>query len=163
MIDISVTNGTLREVQLPHFVCVGKAYLTADPVISPCSLNLYKLFKPFSKTLLLKPTLLFTDSVSSSGDAVKALHVKDGTVSLERCELSGSHAKILNPTFSFFAIVVDAQQYHNMKFQCETLIYRNRKASLNLHVYLIVKDQKLKKVKSNYKLYAPYDRLLYVF
>ncbi|RXN04928.1 LRR and PYD domains-containing 1b allele 5-like protein [Labeo rohita] len=107
LIDISVTNGTLREVQLPHFVCV--------------------------------------DSVSSSDDAVKVLHVKDGTVSFERCELSGSHAKILNPTFSCVAIVVEAQRYNNMKFQCETLIYRNRKASLNLHVYLIVKDQKLKK------------------
>ncbi len=80
---------------------------------------------------------------------MKALHVKDGTVSVERCELSGFHAKLVNPTVSLLAIVVEAQQYLNMKFYCETLIYRKSTAPLNLHVYLILKDKKLKKVKSN--------------
>ncbi len=103
----------------------------------------------FLKNVLLKPTLLSTDSESSSDDAVKVLHVKDGTVSVESCELSGCHAKLVNPTFSFLAIVVEVQQYLSMKFYCETLIYRNRTTPLNLHVYLILKDKKLKKVKSN--------------
>ncbi len=84
---------------------------------------------------------------------MKVLHVKDGTVSVERCELSRSHAKLVNPTFSFLAIIATAWQYLTMKFHCETLIYRNRTAPLNLHVYLILKDKKLKKVKSNDKLY----------
>uniref|UniRef100_A0A8C2C2J8 FIIND domain-containing protein n=1 Tax=Cyprinus carpio TaxID=7962 RepID=A0A8C2C2J8_CYPCA len=107
LMDITVTSGTLEEIQLTHCVCV--------------------------------------DSESSSNDAVKALHVKDGTVSLERCELSGFHAKLVNPTFSFLAIVVEVQQYLTMKFHCETLIYRNRTSPLNLHVYLFLKDRKLKK------------------
>ncbi|XP_016117335.1 NACHT, LRR and PYD domains-containing protein 1b allele 5-like [Sinocyclocheilus grahami] len=107
LMDITVTSGTLEEIQLPHFACV--------------------------------------DFESSSDDAVKALHVKDGTVSLERCELSRFHAKLLNPTFSFLAIVVEVQQYLTMKFHCETLIYRNRISPLNLHVYLILKDKRLKK------------------
>ncbi|KAK2914433.1 hypothetical protein Q8A67_002832 [Cirrhinus molitorella] len=107
LMDISVTTGTLREIQLPHFVCV--------------------------------------DSESSSEVTVEVLHVKDGTVSLEKCELSGSHAKLLNPTFSFLAIVVKVQEYIKMKFHCETLIYRNRISPLNLHVYLILKDKQLKK------------------
>ncbi|XP_026071814.1 NACHT, LRR and PYD domains-containing protein 1b allele 5-like [Carassius auratus] len=108
LMDITVTSGSLEEVQLPHFVSV--------------------------------------DSESSSDDVVKALHVKDdGTVSLERCELSGFHAKLVNPTFSFLAIVVEVQQFLTMKFHCETLIYRNRTSPLNLHVYLILKDKKLKK------------------
>ncbi|KTG04816.1 hypothetical protein cypCar_00040370 [Cyprinus carpio] len=36
-------------------------------------------------------------------------------------------------------------QYFTMKFHCETLIYRNKIAALNLHVYLILKNKKLKK------------------
>ncbi|XP_058638850.1 NACHT, LRR and PYD domains-containing protein 1 homolog isoform X3 [Onychostoma macrolepis] len=107
LMDITVTSGTLEEIQLPHFVCV--------------------------------------DSESSSDDAVKALHVKDGAVSVERFELSRFHAKLVNPTFSFLAIIANVRQYLTMKFHCETLIYRNRTAPLNLHVYLILKDQKLKK------------------
>ncbi|RXN33919.1 LRR and PYD domains-containing 1b allele 5-like protein [Labeo rohita] len=107
LMDISVTSGTLKEIHLPHFICV--------------------------------------DCESSSDDAVKALHVKDGTVSLERCELSRFHAKLLNPTFSLLGIIAHVHQYFTMKFHCETLIYRNCKVSLNLHVYLILKDKKLKK------------------
>ncbi len=84
---------------------------------------------------------------------MKALHVKDGTVSEERCELSRCHAKLVNPTFSFLGIIANMFQSLTMKFHCETVIYRNRTSPLNLHVYLIVKDQKLKKVKSNDKLY----------
>uniref|UniRef100_A0A8C1TPI2 FIIND domain-containing protein n=1 Tax=Cyprinus carpio TaxID=7962 RepID=A0A8C1TPI2_CYPCA len=106
LIDITVTSGTLEEIQLPHFVCV--------------------------------------DSVSSSDDAVKAIYVKDGTVSLERCELSGSHAKLLNPIVALLGVVANPC-HPPPKCHCETLIYRNRIASLNLHVYLIVKDPKLKK------------------
>ncbi|KAK2914423.1 hypothetical protein Q8A67_002822 [Cirrhinus molitorella] len=106
LIDISVTSGTLGEIQLPHFISV--------------------------------------DSASSPVDAVKALYMKDGTVTLERCELSGLHAKLLNPTTAFVGVVANQSELP-LKFHCETLIYRNRKSSLNLHVYLIVKDQKLKK------------------
>ncbi len=80
---------------------------------------------------------------------MKALHVKDGTVSVERCELSGFHAKLVNPTFSFLGVIANVYQYLTMKFHCETLIYRKSTAPLNLHVYLILKDRKLKKVKSN--------------
>ncbi|KAL0187578.1 hypothetical protein M9458_014677, partial [Cirrhinus mrigala] len=96
LMDIRVTSGTLKEIHLPHFICV--------------------------------------DSVTSSDDAVKALHVKDGTVSLERCELSRFHAKLLNPTFSLLGIIAHVHQYFTMKFHCETLIYRNCNFALNLHV-----------------------------
>ncbi|KAL1270471.1 hypothetical protein QQF64_029487, partial [Cirrhinus molitorella] len=89
-------------------------------------------------------TSLHLYSASSPVDAVKALYMKDGTVTLERCELSGLHAKLLNPTTAFVGVVANQSELP-LKFHCETLIYRNRKSSLNLHVYLIVKDQKLKK------------------
>ncbi|XP_016391207.1 NACHT, LRR and PYD domains-containing protein 1b allele 5-like [Sinocyclocheilus rhinocerous] len=90
------------------------------------------------------PHFVCVDPTSSSDDTVKVLYVKDGTVSLERCELSGLHAKLLNPTIALFGVVAN-QGHPPLKYHCETLIYRNRKAPLNLHVYLIVKDQKLKK------------------
>ncbi|XP_042584743.1 NACHT, LRR and PYD domains-containing protein 1 homolog isoform X1 [Cyprinus carpio] len=105
------------------------------------------------------PHFVCVDSISSSDDAVKALYVKDGTVSLERCELSGLHAKFLNPTAALFGVVA-VQGHLPLKYHCETLIYRNRKAPLNLHVYLIVKDQKLKKYveekeKNNMEIVKP--------
>ncbi|KTF87735.1 hypothetical protein cypCar_00042882 [Cyprinus carpio] len=105
------------------------------------------------------PHFVCVDSTSSSDDAVKALYVKDGTVSLERCELSGLHAKFLNPTAALFGVVA-VQGHLPLKYHCETLIYRNRKAPLNLHVYLIVKDQKLKKYveekeKNNMEIVKP--------
>ncbi|XP_051756522.1 NACHT, LRR and PYD domains-containing protein 1 homolog isoform X2 [Ctenopharyngodon idella] len=105
LMDITVTSGTLKEVHLPHFICV--------------------------------------DSVSSSDNAVKALHVKGSEVSLERCELTRFHAKLLNPTFSFWGVIAQFHQYFSMKFHCETLIYRTRTPALKLHVYLILKDPKL--------------------
>ncbi|XP_026116258.1 NACHT, LRR and PYD domains-containing protein 1b allele 5-like [Carassius auratus] len=84
-------------------------------------------------------------SGSSSDDAVKALHVNGSEASLKRCELTRSHAKLLNPTFSLLGIIAHIQQYFTMEFHCETLIYRNRISALNLHVYLILNDEKLKK------------------
>ncbi|KAK9972422.1 hypothetical protein ABG768_025729 [Culter alburnus] len=106
LMDITVTSGTLKEIHLPHFICV--------------------------------------DSVSSADNAVKALHVKGSEVSLERCELTRFHAKLLNPTFSLFGVIAQCFPYFFMKFHCETLIYRTKTPSLKLHVYLILKDPKLK-------------------
>uniref|UniRef100_A0A8C2I9P2 FIIND domain-containing protein n=1 Tax=Cyprinus carpio TaxID=7962 RepID=A0A8C2I9P2_CYPCA len=91
------------------------------------------------------PHFICVDSVSSSDDAVKALHVNGSEASLERCELTRFHAKLLNPTFSLLGVIAHLHQYFTMKFHCETLIYRNKIAALNLHVYLILKDEKLKK------------------
>ncbi len=52
--DITVTSGTLEEIQLPHFICVGKVYLTSDPVILTCSLHMCKPFKPDLCALVLE-------------------------------------------------------------------------------------------------------------
>ncbi|XP_052458989.1 NACHT, LRR and PYD domains-containing protein 1 homolog [Carassius gibelio] len=91
------------------------------------------------------PHFICVDSGSSSDDAVKALHVNGSEASLKRCELTRSHAKLLNPTFSLLGIIAHLYQYLTMKFHCVTLIYRNRTSPLSLHVYLILNDEKLKK------------------
>ncbi|KAL2096314.1 hypothetical protein ACEWY4_008462 [Coilia grayii] len=69
------------------------------------------------------------------GDAVRALHGDDSGVSLETCELSRFHGRLLAQHFSLWQLVVTLG--FPVKSHCEVLIYEHCPRPLVLHIFLL--------------------------
>ncbi|XP_063060756.1 uncharacterized protein LOC134453940 [Engraulis encrasicolus] len=69
------------------------------------------------------------------GDAVRALHGDDCGVSLETCELTRFHGKLLAQQFSIWQLV--ASLGVPVKSHCEVLIYEHCPRPLVLHTFLL--------------------------
>ena len=68
-------------------------------------------------------------STSSLSDAVRVLRGADTGITLETCELTRFHAKLLKPSFSLTEVLV--------KIHLEVLIYRTRVTPLVLFTYVV--------------------------
>ncbi|KAL2078757.1 hypothetical protein ACEWY4_026442 [Coilia grayii] len=82
-------------------------------------------------------------SQSSLKDAVKVLHKQDSGVCLETCELGRSHARLVNPSFSIFGLV---SSLFFPWIHAYVLVYRSYTAPLTFRLYLLPKDDHLKKL-----------------
>ncbi|XP_062387788.1 NACHT, LRR and PYD domains-containing protein 1 homolog [Sardina pilchardus] len=77
-------------------------------------------------------------SDSSLREAVRVLHGVDSSVTLERCELTRFHAKLLKPSFSLIEVLVKFGI--PMKAHLDVLIYRTRVTPLVLFTYVVPRD-----------------------
>ncbi|XP_065150197.1 uncharacterized protein [Paramisgurnus dabryanus] len=132
------------DVQLKYQTCDWDRVLH-DPVMkdySPCGpLMNVKVISGEMKAVYLPHFLCLGGSIDE--DKVKVLHVKDSGVSLEKCELTRFHAKLLDNNFSLKGLLV--RMGFPVNIHCQTLIYQTRKTHLTLHVYLIPNENTLKK------------------
>ncbi|KAL2078971.1 hypothetical protein ACEWY4_024715 [Coilia grayii] len=79
-------------------------------------------------------------SKAPQSKAVKVLHEQDGGVSLEECELTRHHARILQPSFSLLGLVLSVIDWVMPKVHCELLLFCTCSSPLVLHVYLVPND-----------------------
>ncbi|XP_063078086.1 NACHT, LRR and PYD domains-containing protein 3-like [Engraulis encrasicolus] len=80
-------------------------------------------------------------------DYVKVLHQQNGGVCLEMCELSRSHAKLMNPAFSIFGTVlsdVTSWLFAHPKVHTKVLVYQCSTSHLVFRSYLLPEDLNLK-------------------
>ncbi|XP_062381417.1 uncharacterized protein LOC134069469 [Sardina pilchardus] len=77
-------------------------------------------------------------SDSSLREAVRVLRGVDSSVSLETCELTRFHAKLLKPSFSLIEVLV--KMGVPMKTHLDVLIYRTRVTPLTLLTYVVPRD-----------------------
>ncbi|XP_062395259.1 uncharacterized protein LOC134083108 isoform X2 [Sardina pilchardus] len=77
-------------------------------------------------------------SDSSLREAVRVLHGVDSSVTLEKCELTRFHAKLLKPSFSLTEVLVKIGI--PMKAHLDVLIYRTRVTPLVLLTYVVPRD-----------------------
>ncbi|XP_048103952.1 NACHT, LRR and PYD domains-containing protein 1 homolog isoform X1 [Alosa alosa] len=77
-------------------------------------------------------------SDSSLREAVRVLHGVDFGVTLEKCELTRFHAKLLKPSFSLTEVLVKLGI--PMKAHLDVLIYRTRVTPLVLLTYIVPRD-----------------------
>nr|XP_055074330.1 NACHT, LRR and PYD domains-containing protein 1 homolog [Misgurnus anguillicaudatus] len=131
------------DVQLEYQTCDWDR-VHHEPVMkdySPCgSLMDVKVISGELKAVYLPHFLCLGGSIDE--DKVKVLHVEDNGVSLEKCELTRFHAKLLDNTFSVKGLLV--WMGFPVNIHCQTLIYQTGKTHLTLHVYLIPNDKTLK-------------------
>ncbi|XP_063077097.1 NACHT, LRR and PYD domains-containing protein 1 homolog [Engraulis encrasicolus] len=85
-------------------------------------------------------------------DAVKVLHQQDGGVYLETCELSRSHARLVNPSFSIFGNVLPDITSWLFAVHAMVFVYHQSSISHQFRCYLLPEDPKLiEKVKEEEK------------
>ncbi|KAL2098622.1 hypothetical protein ACEWY4_005102 [Coilia grayii] len=77
-------------------------------------------------------------SESSLKEAVRVLHGVDSAVTLETCELTRFHAKLLKPSFSLTEVLVKIGI--PVRSHLDVLIYRMRVTPLTLHIYVVPRD-----------------------
>ncbi|XP_041960823.1 uncharacterized protein LOC121719376 [Alosa sapidissima] len=77
-------------------------------------------------------------SYTSLREAVRVLHGVDFGVTLEKCELTRFHAKLLKPSFSLTEVLVKLGI--PMKAHLDVLIYRTRVTPLVLLTYIVPRD-----------------------
>ncbi|XP_076145610.1 NACHT, LRR and PYD domains-containing protein 1 homolog isoform X1 [Alosa pseudoharengus] len=77
-------------------------------------------------------------SDSSLREAVRVLHGVNSSVTLEKCELTRFHAKLLKPSFSLTEVLVKIGI--PMKAHLDVLIYRTRVTPLVLLTYVVPRD-----------------------
>ncbi|XP_048103967.1 NACHT, LRR and PYD domains-containing protein 1 homolog isoform X1 [Alosa alosa] len=77
-------------------------------------------------------------SDSSLREAVRVLHGVNSSVTLEKCELTRFHAKLLKPSFSLTEVLVKIGI--PMKAHLDVLIYRTRVTPLVLFTYIVPRD-----------------------
>ncbi|XP_076123316.1 uncharacterized protein LOC143103419 [Alosa pseudoharengus] len=77
-------------------------------------------------------------SDSSLREAVRVLHGVNSSVTLEKCELTRFHAKLLKPSFSLTEVLVKFGI--PMKAHLDVLIYRTRVTPLVLLTYVVPRD-----------------------
>ncbi|XP_076123331.1 uncharacterized protein LOC143103436 isoform X1 [Alosa pseudoharengus] len=77
-------------------------------------------------------------SDSSLREAVRVLHGVNSSVTLEKCELTRFHAKLLKPSFSLTEVLVKIGI--PMKAHLDVLIYRTRVTPLVLLTYIVPRD-----------------------
>ncbi|XP_062391369.1 NACHT, LRR and PYD domains-containing protein 1 homolog [Sardina pilchardus] len=77
-------------------------------------------------------------SDSSFRDAVRVLRGVNNSVTLETCELTRFHVKLLKPSFSQIGVLLKI--YIPMKVHLDVLIYRTRVTPLTLHTYVVPRD-----------------------
>ncbi|KAL2078759.1 hypothetical protein ACEWY4_026444 [Coilia grayii] len=94
-------------------------------------------------------------SQSSLKDAVKVLHKQDSGVCLETCELSRSHARLVNPSLSILGVVFKSlmsfllpgnEKEDKIKIHTYVHVYRSSILPLTFHVYLMPMNDHLKKL-----------------
>ncbi|XP_042559655.1 NACHT, LRR and PYD domains-containing protein 1 homolog [Clupea harengus] len=77
-------------------------------------------------------------STSSLSDAVRVLRGADTGITLETCELTRFHAKLLKPSFSLTEVLVKIGV--PVKSHLDVLIYRTRVTPLTLLTYVVPRD-----------------------
>ncbi|XP_063077005.1 NACHT, LRR and PYD domains-containing protein 1 homolog [Engraulis encrasicolus] len=86
-------------------------------------------------------------SQSDMKDAVKILHQQNGGVCLETCELSRSHARLLNPSFSLLGVLFSSLKSVLLpKIHTDAHVYRSGMKPLIFHIYLMPRNAQLKKL-----------------
>ncbi|XP_063040018.1 NACHT, LRR and PYD domains-containing protein 1 homolog [Engraulis encrasicolus] len=71
-------------------------------------------------------------------EAVRVLHGSDGTLTLEQCELTRYHARLLKPSFSVTEVMVKFGI--PVKSHLDVMIYRTRFIPLTFYVYAVPRD-----------------------
>ncbi|XP_018543895.1 sterile alpha motif domain-containing protein 9-like isoform X2 [Lates calcarifer] len=116
LLDITVTDGKLEEVHLPHWI----------------------------------------DHSSKISDLFSILHVDTcGNFVEQVSEVTSSHIKLLQPTFSPRGVMIRKKLGISVKVFYDVLIYKTKKEFLTLHVYLVPPDRDVKqKVERNETSYG---------
>ncbi|XP_063077562.1 NACHT, LRR and PYD domains-containing protein 1-like [Engraulis encrasicolus] len=119
LMDIKLMLGEVKDIHLPHFLCLGGCQ-------------------------------------SALKNVVKVLHQQGGGVYLETCELSRSHTRLVNPSFSIFGNVfsdITSWLFGNLAVHAKVLVYRQSSIShQEFRCYLLPEDPHLKdKVKEEEK------------
>ncbi|KAL2096791.1 hypothetical protein ACEWY4_005998 [Coilia grayii] len=86
---------------------------------------------------------LGASDLSELQGAVRVLHGDDSGVSLETCELTRFHARLLRPCFSLKEVLIT--WLFPVRIHCEVLIYQHCAAPLNLKLYIVPKESTAKK------------------
>ncbi|XP_041937812.1 NACHT, LRR and PYD domains-containing protein 3-like isoform X2 [Alosa sapidissima] len=95
-------------------------------------------------------------SQSSLKDAVEFLHKQDSGVSIEKCELSRFHARLVNPSFSLLGLFYslkylifpgkEEEKEKQVDVHADVLVYQSSKAPLIFRTYLLPMDTHLKRL-----------------
>ncbi|XP_076155182.1 uncharacterized protein LOC143138642, partial [Alosa pseudoharengus] len=95
-------------------------------------------------------------SQSSLKDAVEVLHKQDSGVSIEKCELSRFHARLVNPSFSLLGLFYSLKSFifsgnkkeseRPIETHADVLVYRSSMLPLTFRTYLLPVNLTLKKL-----------------
>lgn len=126
------------EVTLQYHFCDTYAFTTELAMLQYTAMGPLMDIKVLSGELLeahLPHFACLEDMDSSFSDAVRVLSGVDSNVTLETCELTRFHVKLLKPCISLTEVVVKSGI--KMKTHLEVLIYRTRVRPLVLFTYLV--------------------------
>ncbi|KAG5277491.1 hypothetical protein AALO_G00118250 [Alosa alosa] len=89
-------------------------------------------------------------SQSSLKDAVEILHKQDSGVSIEKCELSRFHARLVNPSFSLLGVFYslksvifpgqEEEREKQIKIHADVLVYQSSRVPLIFRTYILPMD-----------------------
>ncbi|XP_048089709.1 NACHT, LRR and PYD domains-containing protein 3-like isoform X1 [Alosa alosa] len=95
-------------------------------------------------------------SRSSLKDAVEVLHKQDSGVSIEKCDLSRFHARLVNPSFSLLGLFYSLKSFffsgnkkeseRPIETHADVLVYRSSMLPLTFRTYLLPVNLTLKKL-----------------
>lgn len=135
-----------------RWVCADEVtlrYRFCDPDIlrAELALSQYEPMGPLMDITVLSGELLeahlphfacLESSDVSLREAVRVMRGVEGGITLETCELTAFHAKLIKPSFSLTEILVKIG--FRFKTHLEVLIYRTRINPLTLHTYVVPRD-----------------------
>ncbi|KAL2078774.1 hypothetical protein ACEWY4_026459 [Coilia grayii] len=88
------------------------------------------------------PHFLCLGGVEAPHGAVRLLHGSDSGVTLEKCEVTQRHARLLQPSLSLLGPVYYLLELLSPKAHCELLLFHDgTTAALKLRIYLVPSDQ----------------------
>ncbi|XP_062382930.1 NACHT, LRR and PYD domains-containing protein 1 homolog [Sardina pilchardus] len=131
--------------ELPHM-----QYRPAGP-----SMNI-KLISGELGEIHLPHFLCLGGSQSSLKDAVEVLHKQDSGVSIEKCELSRFHARLVNPSFSLLGVFYslkslifpgkEEEREKQIEIHANVLVYQSSRVPFIFRTYLLPMDTHFKRL-----------------